>query len=569
MLGLVCRQANLLASTQKVGTRYLGSIVPTSSPPDFPLENEPVLSYNKGSPERAELEKVLDKMSGECEEVPLVIGDEEIKTDLCRYQVMPHNHKEKVAKYYWATPELVRKAIDVAVKAQREWERWPIEKRLEMWLRIADLMAGKYRQRLNAATMLGQSKTVIQAEIDSAAELIDFFKMHAYFVKESLKYQPISPNQQTRNSMRYRGMDGFVAAVSPFNFTAIGGNLSYTPALMGNAVLWKPSDTALLSNWWIFKICREAGVPPGVVNFIPCEGPVFGDTITSSPHFSGLNFTGSVPTFNRLWAQVGQNLSKYKNYPKLIGECGGKNYHFVHPSADVETVVYGTIRSAFEFNGQKCSACSRMYVPESLWGKVKDGLLALRQKLTVGDVRDFTVFTGAVIDAVAFKRISGYIEYAKKSPKMEILGGGGYDDSRGYFIEPTIVQSKDPKEKLMTEEIFGPVLTIYVYKDSELDETVKLVETSTPYALTGAIFAQDEKWARKALEDFKYTAGNFYVNDKSTGSVVGQQPFGGSRMSGTNDKAGGPHYALRWASPQAIKETFAPIREYDYPYMRA
>ncbi|XP_011159082.1 delta-1-pyrroline-5-carboxylate dehydrogenase, mitochondrial isoform X1 [Solenopsis invicta] len=568
MLGLVCRQA-LLANTQKVGSRCLGSIVPVSNPPDFPLENEPVLSYKKGSPERAELEKVLDKMSGECEEVPLVIGNEEIKTDLCRYQVMPHNHKEKVAKYYWATPELVKKAIDVAVKAQREWEKFPIENRLEMWLRIADLMATKYRQHLNAATMLGQSKTVIQAEIDSAAELIDFFKMHAYFVKDSLKYQPISPNQQTRNSMRYRGMDGFVAAVSPFNFTAIGGNLSYTPALMGNAVLWKPSDTALLSNWWIFKICREAGVPAGVVNFVPCEGPVFGDTITSSPHLSGLNFTGSVPTFNRLWAQVGQNLSKYKNYPKLIGECGGKNYHFVHSSADVESVIYATIRSAFEFNGQKCSACSRMYVPESLWGKIKDGLLALRKKLTIGDVRDFTMFTGAVIDAVAFKRISGYIEYAKKSPKMEILGGGGYDDSCGYFIEPTIVQSKDPKEKLMIEEIFGPVLTIYVYKDSELNETVKLVETSTPYALTGAIFAQDEQWAKKALEDFKYTAGNFYVNDKSTGSVVGQQPFGGSRMSGTNDKAGGPHYVLRWASPQAIKETFAPIREYDYPYMRS
>ncbi|KOC60208.1 Delta-1-pyrroline-5-carboxylate dehydrogenase, mitochondrial [Habropoda laboriosa] len=554
----------------RVSTRCLGTIVPVPNPVDFPLENEPILTYKKGSPERAELEKVLDKMSKECEEVPLVIGNEEIKTNSCKYQVMPHNHEAKIAKYHWASPNLVKKSIDVAVKAQREWEKCPIEKRLDIWLRAADLMANKYRQQLNAATMLGQSKTVIQAEIDSAAELIDFFRMHGYFAKEALKYQPISPNRkETLNSMRYRGMDGFVAAVSPFNFTAIGGNLSYTPALMGNAVLWKPSDTALLSNWWIFKICREAGVPPGVVNFIPCKGPVFGDVITASPYLSGINFTGSVPTFNHLWMQVGQNLNKYKNYPKLIGECGGKNYHFVHPSADVESVVNGTIKSSFEFNGQKCSACSRMYVPESLWPKIKEGLLSIRDTLKIGDVRDFTVFTGAVIDAAAFKRISCYIDHAKKSPDLEIIGGGKYDDSRGYFIDPTIVVSKNPKDKIITEEIFGPVLTIYVYKDTELDETMKLVESSTPYALTGSIFSQDEQWAKRALEEFKYTAGNFYVNDKSTGSVVGQQPFGGSRMSGTNDKAGGPHYVLRWASPQSIKETFVPLREHDYEYMRS
>ncbi|XP_043798706.1 delta-1-pyrroline-5-carboxylate dehydrogenase, mitochondrial [Apis laboriosa] len=567
MLNL-CRQA-LIVNNQKVSTRCLGTIIPVSNTIEFPLENEPILSYKKGSPERAELEKVLDKMSNECEEVPLVIGNEEIKTDLCKYQVMPHNHKIKIAKYYWATADLVKKAINVSVKAQREWEKCPFEKRLEIWLRAANLMATKYRQQLNAATMLGQSKTVIQAEIDSAAELIDFFRMHGYFAKEAMKYQPISPNKETLNSMRYRGMDGFVAAVSPFNFTAIGGNLSYTPALMGNAVLWKPSDTALLSNWWIFKICKEAGVPPGVVNFIPCEGPVFGDTITASPYLSGINFTGSVPTFNRLWIQVGKNLGKYKNYPKLIGECGGKNYHFVHASADVESVVNGTIKSAFEFNGQKCSACSRMYVPESLWPQIKEGLLSIRDMLKIGDIRDFTVFTGAVIDAIAFKRISSYIEHAKKSSNLEIIGGGKYDDSIGYFINPTIVVTKDPKDKIMTEEIFGPVLTIYVYKDSDLDETMKLVESSTPYALTGSIFSQDEKWARRALEEFKYTAGNFYVNDKSTGSVVGQQPFGGSRMSGTNDKAGGPYYALRWASPQSIKETFVPLREHDYAYMRS
>lgn len=563
-----CRQS-LLANTPIIGTRWIGSVVPLTNTRDFPLKNEPILSYKKGSKERVELEKTLDQMSKECEEIPLVIGGREFKSDNCAYQVMPHNHKHKIAKYYLASREQIKKAIDVAVKFQREWDRVPITNRIDIWLRAADLMAGKYRQQLNAATMLGQSKTVIQAEIDSAAELIDFFKIHSWFLQEALKYKPISENsKETLNSMRYRGMDGFVAAVSPFNFTAIGGNLCYTPALMGNAVLWKPSDTAMLSNWIIFKICREAGVPPGVVNFVPALGPDFGDTVTSSPFLSGINFTGSVPTFNRLWSQVGKNIDGYKNYPKLIGECGGKNYHFVHPSADVESVVMGTIRSAFEYNGQKCSACSRMYVPESLWSKIKEGLVNVQSKLKMGDVRDFSNFIGAVIDKRAYDRITGYIKHAKESSHLEIIAGGGFDDSCGYFIEPTIVVSKDPKDKIMTEEIFGPVVTIFVYKDKNLDETLKLVESSTPYALTGAIFAQDENWAREALDELKYTAGNFYVNDKSTGSVVGQQPFGGGRMSGTNDKAGGPHYVLRWASPQSIKETFVPLRDYDYSYMR-
>ncbi|XP_015515861.1 delta-1-pyrroline-5-carboxylate dehydrogenase, mitochondrial [Neodiprion pinetum] len=565
----VCRQA-VISGGQKTGIRSLSSVVPVICPPEFPLENEPVLGYEKNSKERANLQAALKVMSSEVEDVPIVIGSEEFRTDNYKYQVMPHNHKHKIAKFYYATPELVQKAIDVAVKTQREWERYPIEKRLEIWLKAAELMQNKYRQNLNAATMLGQSKTVIQAEIDSSAELIDFFKINGYFAKEAIKYKPISPDpKETLNSMRYRGMDGFVAAISPFNFTAIGGNLSYTPALMGNGVLWKPSDTAVLSNWWIFKICKEAGVPPGVVNFIPCDGPVFGNTITASPYLSGINFTGSVPTFNRLWTQVGNNVNKYKNYPKMIGECGGKNYHFVHPSADITTVVIGTIKSAFEYNGQKCSACSRMYVPQSLWGKIKEGLLETRDKLKIGDVQDFTSFTSAVIDKNAFKRITSYIEHAKSSNTTEIIGGGTYDDSQGYFVQPTIIVSKDPKDKLMTEEIFGPVLTIYVYKDADLESTLKLVESSTPYALTGAIFSKDLKWARYALDELKYTAGNFYINDKSTGSVVGQQPFGGSRMSGTNDKAGGPHYALRWASPQAIKETFVPQTTYDYKYMRS
>ncbi|XP_014209276.1 delta-1-pyrroline-5-carboxylate dehydrogenase, mitochondrial [Copidosoma floridanum] len=568
MLSL-CRQL-IFVNPQKIHLRCIGSVVPVLNLKDYPLVNEPILSYRKGSKENSDLKNTLDEMARDCEEIPLIIGGKEITTEIVKYQVMPHNHQHKIAKYYYATPDLIRQAINVAVKTQREWEKVSFEKRLDIWWKAAELMATKYRQQLNAATMLGQGKTAIQAEIDSAAELVDFFKMNVYFVTEALKYKPISTNpKETLNSMRYRGMDGFVAAVSPFNFTAIGGNLSYTPALMGNSVLWKPSDTAILSNWWIYKICREAGVPEGVVNFVPAHGPDFGDTITASPYLSGINFTGSVPTYNRLWTQVGNNVNNYRNYPKLIGECGGKNFHFIHPTADVQSVVNSTIRSAFEYNGQKCSACSRMYVPESLWSKIKAGLLEIRNQLKMGDPRDFSVFLGAVIDGAAFKRISSYIKHAKNCSDLEIIGGGGYDDSRGYFVEPTIVQTKNPKDKMMTEEIFGPVLTLYVYKDSNLDETMKLVDSSTPYALTGAIFSQDDKWASRALEEFRYAAGNFYINDKSTGSVVGQQPFGGSRLSGTNDKAGGPHYALRWASPQSIKETFVHIREHDYEYMRS
>ncbi|XP_050313719.1 delta-1-pyrroline-5-carboxylate dehydrogenase, mitochondrial [Anthonomus grandis grandis] len=564
----VCKQS-FSQSLQRSAVRCLGSVVPEVRVEDFGPKNEPVLNYLKGSPERAELEKALNETANKTEDVPIVIGDKEFKTSDVRYQVMPHNHKKQIAKFYYADAKLIKQAIDVARETQQKWDKTTVAERFRIWDKAADLMAGKYRAKLNAATMLGQAKTVIQAEIDSAAELIDFFRLNAYFLKEATKYQPISENPKvTKNSMRYRGIDGFVAAVSPFNFTAIGGNLAYTPALMGNAVLWKPSDTALLSNWVNFKICLEAGVPPGVVNFVPSDGPVFGDTITASPHLAGINFTGSVPTFTRLWKQVGNNIGIYKNFPRLIGECGGKNYHFVHPSADPTTVINGTIRSAFEFCGQKCSACSRMYVPESLWPKIKEGLLSKRSELKIGDPTDYGSFTSAVIDDKAFKRITGYIDHAKKSSNLEIIGGGKYDDSTGYFIEPTIVQTKDPLDKIMTEEIFGPVLTIYVYPDSKVKDTLGLVGNSTQFALTGAVFAQDEAFLKSAIDELKMTAGNFYVNDKSTGSVVGQQPFGGARMSGTNDKAGGPHYALRWGNPQAIKETFVPLTEVDYPYMK-
>jgi len=556
-----------MGGLQRISARCICSSVPETKIDEFSLKNEPILCYLPGSEERKCLESALKKMSGECKEVPIIIGGKEFTTKDVRYQVMPHDHSKKIAKFYYATPDLVKKAIETSVKAQQEWDAVPLSERIKIWLKAAEMMACDYRWKLNASTMLGQSKTIIQAEIDAACELIDFIRMNAWFAKEAVKYQPISENPEVSlNSHRYRGLDGFIAAVSPFNFTAIGGNLSYTPALMGCSTIWKPSDTALLSNYYIYKIMTKAGVPAGVVNFVPCDGPVFGDTITASPHLAGINFTGSVPTFNRLWKQVGQNIDKYKNFPRLIGECGGKNYHFVHPSAHVETVVASTIKSAFEFCGQKCSACSRMYVPESLWGKIKPGLLELRSQLKIGDVMEFDSFTSAVIDDKAFSRIKGYIEHAKKN--LEVIGGGKCDDKKGYFIEPTIVVSKDPKDKIMTEEIFGPVLSIHVYKDSDLNKTLDLVGTSTSFALTGAIFAQDYEWQKSAAEKLKMSAGNFYINDKSTGSVVGQQPFGGSRMSGTNDKAGGPHYILRWASPQSIKETFVPMTEWKYPYMQ-
>ncbi|KAJ8734407.1 hypothetical protein PYW07_014958 [Mythimna separata] len=549
--------------------RSLSSIVELPKFQDFGVQNEPVLEYREGSAERAALSAALKQTAAVTEEVPIVIGGESIKEGEPRYQVMPHDHSKKIAKFYYASEKTIQKAIKVSVDAQRRWDRTPLQERIRIWQTAAELMAGSHRQQLNAATMLGQSKSVIQAEIDSAAELIDFFRFNVFFLKENAKYQPISEDPSvTRNSLRFRGIDGFIAAISPFNFTAIGGNLAYTPALMGNGVVWKPSDTALLSNWRIFNIMREAGLPDGIVNFVPADGPTFGRTITSSSNLAGINFTGSVPTFNWLWNEVGKNLNRYNNYPRLIGECGGKNYHFVHPSADIQTVVTATIRSAFEYCGQKCSACSRIYVPKSLAEPIKNGLIQERAKLKIGDPTDFKIFAAAVIDDKAFNRITGYIKNAKNNPKNKIIAGGDFDDSKGYFVQPTIIETSDPHDKLMVEEIFGPVLSMYVYDDRDVDKTMALIGSSTKFALTGAVFSMDKSFLQKALDELKMTAGNFYLNDKSTGSVVGQQPFGGGRMSGTNDKAGGPGYVMRWTSPQSIKETFVPLRDIDYPYMR-
>uniref|UniRef100_A0A670J121 Delta-1-pyrroline-5-carboxylate dehydrogenase, mitochondrial n=1 Tax=Podarcis muralis TaxID=64176 RepID=A0A670J121_PODMU len=480
------------------------------------VANEPILAFKSGSPERAALQKALNDLKVKTESIPCVVGGEEVWTADVRYQVSPFNHSHKVAKYCYADKDLLNKAINAAVAARREWDLRPVQDRAEIFFKAANLLSGPRRAEILAKTMVGQAKTVIQAEIDAAAELIDFFRFNAKYAVELEEQQPLSVPPST-NSMIYRGLEGFVAAVSPFNFTAIGGNLAGAPALMGNVVLWKPSDTAMLSSYAVYKILLEAGLPPNVIQFVPADGPVFGDTVTASEHFCGLNFTGSVPTFKRLWKQVSENLDRYRTFPRLAGECGGKNFHFVHSSADVPSVVSGTLRSAFEYGGQKCSACSRLYAPDSLWPRIKAALLEEHRKIKVGNPTDFETFFSAVIDH---------------------------------------------------KEIFGPILTVYVYPESQYKDILQLIDNTSPYGLTGAVFAQDKAVIDEASKVLRNAAGNFYINDKSTGSVVAQQPFGGSRASGTNDKPGSPHYILRWTSPQAVKETHAPLGDWKYPYMQ-
>ncbi|KAM5132515.1 delta-1-pyrroline-5-carboxylate dehydrogenase, mitochondrial [Mantella aurantiaca] len=532
------------------------------------VKNEPILEFKHGSQERAALHKALHELRDKTEEIPCVVGGEAVWTKDVRYQVSPFNHSHKVAKYCYADKELLNKAISAALSARKEWDLRAAEDRAQVFLKAADLLSGPRRAAVLAKTMIGQGKTVIQAEIDAAAELIDFFRFNAKYALQLQHEQLISVPVST-NTMVYRGLEGFVAAVSPFNFTAIGGNLAGAPALMGNVVLWKPSDTAILASYEVYNALREAGLPPNIIQFVPADGPVFGDTVTSSEHLSGINFTGSVPTFKRLWKQVAENLDRYRTFPRLAGECGGKNFHFVHKSADAESAVNGAIRSAFEYSGQKCSACSRLYLPDSLWPQIKARLLEEHANIKVGNpADDFSTFTSAVIDEKSFRRIHGYIKHAKESPNLTIIAGGKCDDKVGYFVEPTIIETKDPKDKIMTEEIFGPVLAVYVYPENQYKDVLRLIDSTSPYGLTGAVFAQDKNVVHEAKEVLRNAAGNFYINDKSTGAVVAQQPFGGSRASGTNDKPGGPHYILRWTSPQAVKETHVPLTEWKYPYMQ-
>uniref|UniRef100_A0A8C2D3J7 Multifunctional fusion protein n=1 Tax=Cyprinus carpio TaxID=7962 RepID=A0A8C2D3J7_CYPCA len=489
------------------------------------VKNEPLLGFREGRKERSELEKALQKLKGKTEEIPCVIRNEEVWTKDIRYQL------SVMSKFCYADKELINKAIEASVAARREWDLKPVADRAQIFFKAADIISGPKRAEVLAKTMIGQGKTVVQAEIDAAAELIDFFRFNAKHAIELEQQQPLDSDGST-NTMLYRGLEGFVAAVAPFNFTAIGGNLAGTPAIMGNVVLWKPSDTAMSASYTVYKILRESGLPPNIIQFVPADGPVFGDTITSSEHLAGINFTGSVPTFKRLWKQVAQNLDIYRNFPRVAGECGGKNFHFVHKSADVGSVVTGTIRSAFEYGGQKCSACSRMYVPDSLWPQIKQQLLDVHKQIKVGDpVEDFSTFFSAVIDDKSFSRIKGWLEHAKTSPHLKIIAGGHCDDKKGYFVEPTIIETTDPQEKIMNEEIFGPVLTVYVYPENDYKKVLHLIDNTSPYALTGAVFSQDKSVIDEAGKALRNAAGNYYVNDKSTGSIVAQQPFGGARAS--------------------------------------
>ncbi|XP_077459460.1 delta-1-pyrroline-5-carboxylate dehydrogenase, mitochondrial [Stigmatopora argus] len=531
------------------------------------VRNEPILGFRQGSPERRELLQELERLKSGTEEIPCVVGDRHVWTADVRYQLCPYDHAHKVAKFCYADKALIEEAIAASVAARREWDLRDVQDRAAVLFKAADVIAGPARSQVLAKTMIGQGKTVIQAEIDAAAELVDFLRFNAKHALELQGAQPLDADGST-NSAVYRGLEGFVAAVAPFNFTAIGGNLAATPAVMGNVVLWKPSDAAMSASYAVYRILRDCGLPPDVIQFLPADGPVFGDAVTSSPHLAGINFTGSVPTFKHLWKQVAQNLDAYVAFPRLAGECGGKNFHLVHKSADVRSVVNGTLRSAFEYGGQKCSACSRMYVSAALWPDVRGRLLDALRDVRVGDpVEDFGTFFSAVIDRKSFARIEKCLEEARSSPELEIVAGGRCDDSKGYFVEPTVIVTKDPRHPIMSEELFGPVLSVYVYEDDDYEDVLRLVDGTSPYALTGAVFALDTSAAKRASEILRNAAGNFYINDKSTGSVVAQQPFGGARASGTNDKPGGPHYVLRWTSPQVVKETHVPLTEWKYPYM--
>jgi 1-pyrroline-5-carboxylate dehydrogenase len=531
-----------------------------------PPQNEPNLTYAPGSPERAEIKARLAAMARERIEIPLVIGGREVRTGTTAQAVMPHKHAHVLANYHKAGAREVRQAVRAAAAARRDWANWPWEERAAVFLRAAELLTTTWRQTLNAATMLGQSKTVFQAEIDAASELIDFWRFNIAFAQELYHEQPISTHAAW-NQADYRGLEGFVYAVTPFNFTAIGGNLPTAPALMGCTVLWKPASSAMLSAHYIMKLLEAAGLPPGVINFVPGDAAEVSNIVLDHPEFAGVHFTGSTNVFKSIWQRIGQNLGSYRSYPRIVGETGGKDFVVVHPSADVEEVAVGLVRGAFEYQGQKCSAASRAYIPKSLWPAVKDQMLAMIREIKVGDPRDFRNFMGAVIDDKAFAKISGYVADAKKN--ATIVAGGGCNGKQGYFIEPTVVLARKPDYRLMCEEIFGPVLTVYVYNDKEWTRILKVVDSTSPYALTGAVFAHDRTAIQEASRALRNAAGNFYINDKPTGAVVGQQPFGGGRASGTNDKAGSKMNLLRWVSARSVKETLSPPRDYRYPFMAA
>ncbi len=529
-----------------------------------PTVNEPIRSYAPGTPERVALQARLKAMEGERPEIAVVIDGKEIRSGESAKAVSPHKHAHVTATYHKATADDVHAAIASGKRAWREWSEWTWEERAAVFLKAADLLASSHRDTINAATMLGQSKTAYQAEIDAACEMIDFFRFNVQFARDLCAEQPVN-GPGVWNQSEYRALEGFVYAVTPFNFTAIGGNLPTAPALMGNVVLWKPAATATLSAWYTLQVLHEAGLPPGVINFLPGDSAMISDIALAHEDLAGVHFTGSTGVFNSMWSTIGKNMGKYRSYPRIVGETGGKDFIIAHPSADVEAFAVAVVRGGFEYQGQKCSAASRIYVPKSLWPEVKERIVAMINDIKVGDVNDFKNFMGAVIDKRAFDRISGYLADAKKN--ATVIAGGGVRGETGWFVDPTLVETKDPAYRLMCEEIFGPIVTAYVYDDAKWSETLEIVDRTSPYALTGAVFAQDRNAVREAHAKLRHAAGNFYVNDKCTGAVVGQQPFGGARASGTNDKAGSKLNLTRWISARTVKETFAPARDYRYPFM--
>ncbi len=529
-------------------------------------QNEPVRDYAPGSSERASLQKRIAQMKQEQIEIPAFIGGKEIKTGRTETIHPPHELSHTLATVHFGGEKEANLAIEAALEARKDWANMHWTDRAAIFLRAADLLAGPWRDTLNAATMLGQSKNVYQAEIDSACELIDFLRFNVKYMEEIYEQQPLS-SPGIWNRMEYRPLEGFVFAVTPFNFTAIQGNLPSAPAMMGNVVVWKPSTTALYSAYYTYKLLEEAGLPPGVINMVPGHGADIGDPVFANEHLAGLHFTGSTRTFQHMWKTIGNNIDRYRSYPRIVGETGGKDFVIAHSTADYQEVATALVRGAFEYQGQKCSAASRGYIPQSLWDDVWTELRSQLDEIKQGPVDDFGNFVNAVIDKKSFDSIASYIDAAHKSEDAEVIYGGGYSDDEGYFIEPTIIRATDPKYRTMCEEIFGPVLTIYVYPDDEFEKTLTLVDETSPYALTGAIFSRDRYAIRIASDRLVDSAGNFYINDKPTGAVVGQQPFGGARGSGTNDKAGSQMNLLRWVSARAIKENLNPPRHFHYPFL--
>jgi 1-pyrroline-5-carboxylate dehydrogenase len=527
--------------------------------------NEPVRTYAPGSPEKLQLKERLASMAGERVEIPLVIGGREVHTGRMAQVTMPHDHKHVLAEWHKASPEHVEQAVKAAVEAQRDWAGWPWEDRAAVFLKAAELLTTTWRSTLNAATMLGQSKTAYQAEIDSACEVIDFWRFNPHFAQQLYDEQPYSDGTMW-NQLEYRPLEGFVYAVTPFNFTAIGANLPTAPALMGNTVVWKPASSAMLSAWYTLKLLEQAGLPPGVINLVPGDAGPISDALLAHRDLAGVHFTGSTEVFNMMWKTIGANMSRYRGYPRIVGETGGKDFIVAHETADRQALAVAIARGGFEYQGQKCSAASRVYVPRSIWDDVRDRTVAMMKDIRMGDVRDFRNFMGAVIDQKAFKKIGEYLDHAKSSAK--VISGGSARGEQGWFIEPTLVQADDPAHRLLCEEIFGPVVTVHVYEDGRWEDTLRTVDATSPYALTGSVFAQDRRAARVALGLLRNAAGNFYVNDKPTGAVVGQQPFGGGRGSGTNDKAGSKLNLVRWVSARNVKETFSPAQDYRYPFMQ-